>query len=171
MRTNVIKRIISIFMVVTSIACIFAVNANAIAYTTPNHKSEAALAGSWHTDPTYTISSSYAQIYGGDVGVYYHAANYGLSNAFVIDTTRKVKVNLYESDSNSSTRVRGYTGTFAVTNGYYRPHTWSNTYTNGSKIESDNTAELYIKFEVETVSDDTSKNVASGIMYYQFWSN
>lgn len=170
MKTKITNKILCIIMVIVSFASIFIVNANAL-YTTPNKMSDQALAGSWHTDPTYNISSSYSQIYGGDVGVYYHAANYGLSSAFVVSTSRTVTINLYESDSSSSTRARGYTGTFGVTNGYYRPTSYSNTYTSGSKIESDNAAELYIQFKVSTVSGDKSKNVASGIMYYQFWSN
>ena len=170
MKTKITNKILCIIMVIVSFASIFIVNANAL-YTTPNKMSGQALAGSWHTDPTYSISSSYSQIYGGDVGVYYHTANYGLSSAFVESTSRTVTINLYETDSSSSTRARGYTGTFGVKNGYYRPTSFSNTYTSSSKIESDNSAELYIDFKVSTVSGDTSKNVAAGIMYYQFWSN
>lgn len=142
-----------------------------VASQTSIFSSSAATTDTWKTESTKTITSSYDDVYGGDVGTYFHMSNVGLSSAFIKDTSRKAYGKLYEDDVISTELVWEYTHYFGTYNGYYRPVSVSYTYTTSDKIESDSVVELFYYHKVASITGDTSRNVPSGLQNYQFWAD
>lgn len=170
MKFSILKKFAAIAIIVVLSATMFAIPTSAL-NTTPNYNTSTATAGSYKKEAVLNIKSSYSQIYGGNVGAYFHTTNIGMDSAFKQTTSRKVYIDVKENDSIGDDTARSYTGYFGMYNGYYQPTSFANTYTNSGKIELDSQAELYLRFNVEVVSGDTSKNVKAGIMRYQFWSD
>ncbi|MGI6744940.1 MAG: hypothetical protein ACOX45_01970 [Acutalibacteraceae bacterium] len=160
----------SVVFIVVILSSIIILPANAAGYTS-EFQSSAATAGSWKSDSTHNVSTTFSKIYGGDVGIWFYMANAGLSNAFVRSTSRNAYVELLEKDPLVNDIAQKYTEGFGLYNGFYRTITTTNTYTNAGVIEYDNTAELFMKFKVDTISGDTSQNVASNVITYRFWYN
>ncbi len=164
-----IKKLFCTILTVILIVSCFAVSVNAATRTTSNYDSSAMLAGSWHVEAAHSITTDFAQIYNGDVGVYSHKVNVGLSNAFARDYNRTMDVYLYEDDSVVDEKVKEYVKTFGLYNGYYRPITSIENEIKRKVIEYDSNAELYIQCRVNTVSTDTSRNIVANLLHYQFW--
>lgn len=125
----------------------------------------------WQSDSQQSLVSSFPEVYGGDVGIYFYLPNVGLSSAFVQSLDRTAYSKLYESDAFSDDLVREYTHGFGYHNGLYTKIRSENTYTSSAKIEIDNVVELYFRYKVNSISGDTSRNVTAGLFRYQFWIN
>lgn len=110
-------------------------------------ESSAVTAGSWYSgydnDNFYNMSSSFKEVYGGDVGMYFYTTSVGLSKAFVKKNTR--------------------------TDGIYQPTTYTCTYTNPECVENNSIVELYYRMYVDRISGDTSRNVPRGISKFKYW--
>ncbi|MCR5743032.1 MAG: hypothetical protein K6F92_04785 [Lachnospiraceae bacterium] len=117
-----------------------------------------------------TTSTSLATIGGGDAGVYFHYTSVGLQASFVRDYSRTMLVETWEYDNIISKKhFKDYTGTFGLSNGYYRPCSWSySTLVNG-QIEDNNCAEIYLVWKVNPVSGDSSTSVPAMLLKYQLW--
>ena len=136
-------------------------------------------AGSWWSgydnDDITSLSGTSSSLYGGDVGVYFYTSSVGMPNGFVCSTSRTGEIELKEDDGswfNENETARKTTGYFAYDNsGRYRMTSYKITYTNSSCIESNKTAELYLRIKINTISGDTTKNVPEGLFGYQLWVN
>lgn len=169
MKSRKIRKIITVLLTVVIFATMFVINSSARTISS-YYNSPAATAGSWKSDSVHKMTSpNYDELYGGDIGVYFYSANVGLSDAFVKSTSRTAESKLMDEDVLSYEHIRTYTHTFGMVNGYYRTKTAVASYTNSSKIESDKQVESFLKFKINTVSNDTSKNIPSGLLCYQFW--
>ena len=138
--------------------------------------SSAATTGSWYsgydTDTFYNMSSSFSEVYGGDVGMYFYTTSVGMSKAYVRSNSRTVEIQLKEEDPgcNENELVRKYIGYFSTkSDGIYQPTTFSCTYTNPECVENNSIVELYYRMNVDRIGGDTSRNVPSGILRFKFW--
>ncbi len=163
-----IRKIITVLLTVVIFATMFVINSSAIS-TSSYYNSPAATAGSWKSDSVHKMTSNYDEVYGGDIGVYFYTANIGLSEAFVISTSRTAESRLMDEDVLSYEHIRTYTHYFGIVNGYYRTKSVAISYTNSDKVESDEQVESFLKFKINTVDGDESKNIPSGLLCYQFW--
>lgn len=139
-------------------------------------ESSAVTAGSWYSgydnDNFYNMSSSFKEVYGGDVGMYFYTTSVGLSKAFVKKNTRTVVIQLKEEDpgNDENELVRTYVGHFSTrTDGIYQPTTYTCTYTNPECVENNSIVELYYRMYVDRISGDTSRNVPRGISKFKYW--
>lgn len=171
MKSSLLKKITALALV--SVLTIGAALSASAEILSPRLNTSSGTAGSWTKEPAQNLKSKeHNKIYGGDVGVWVFTTNVGLSRAFERSNERTAHLELWEQDAvlfGIDRVAQYYTMTFATVNGYYQPYYTENTSTNGSEIENDNNAELYLKWRVNTMSGDTSKSVPSGLINYQIW--
>ena len=134
--------------------------------------SVAGTSNSWVSEPVknLTYSSIYNHVCGGDVGIWFFVANIGLQASFVQSTNRIVYFEQYEKDGNSQVKCKDYRAYFGMNGSYYRPVSYSNTWTNSATIEDDGTVELYFKYWVCAVSGDSSSAIPQGFFRYTHWT-
>lgn len=138
------------------------------------YKTPALTAGSWWSgvdSNVVAITASTSKVYGGDVGVSFYATSVGMPVSFVRSSDRTIDIELKEKDPFSNCVVRQYVGYFSIKNGLYRVPTYTTTYTNAGCVEDNSVLELYMRFKVNTISGDTSKNVPEGLIIYEMWAN
>lgn len=155
------------------IACV-AIPVNAQELLSSSYYSNTAIAGTWYSgygDKYCNMTTSYGQVYGGDVGMYFYETSVGMPKSFVKSNSRTVEFELKENDPGNTNEVaRKYIGYFETrTDGIYQPVRYSISYTNCDCIESNSTVELYYRMKVDTISGDSSKNVPSGIAKFKYW--
>ncbi len=129
--------------------------------------------GAWINQPTMNLAYSsdlYDHVCGGDVGIWFYTSNVGLQSGFIQSVFRVAYFEQYEKDGNSEIKTRDYRANFGTNGTLYQPVGYSNTYTNGSSIEDDGVVELYFKYWVTTVWQDTSNAVPAGLFYYTHWA-
>ncbi|MDE6103135.1 MAG: hypothetical protein K2F60_01255 [Oscillospiraceae bacterium] len=136
------------------------------------YQSPAMIAGQWCKTPTVPIAGSLLEIYAGDFGVWFYGGNVGLDNRFVRSTSRTVDIEIWEEDKNGTDiKTRTQTAWFTVDNdGVYRVTNFGDQWVvYDGIVEYDNVAEVYMKLKVNTISGDTSKNIPTNALFYEYW--
>lgn len=135
-----------------------------------------ATAGSWYSgyddNEFYRLTTSYKEVYGGNVGMYFYGTSIGMPKAFVKSTSREIVFQLKEEDpgNDENELVRTYVGHFGTrTNGTYQPVCIVKHYVNDECIENNSTVELYYRMYVGKVSGDTTRYVPSCIARFKYW--
>ena len=125
-------------------------------------------------DQYYNVTSSYNQVYDGDVGVWFYTPSAGVTSNLVRSTSRRAVIELKEDDpgDDANELVHTYTGTFGIDpQGRYTVVSFSVPKADNECIEQNNVVELYLRFKVDKLSSDGSSNVNSGIMSYRLWAD
>lgn len=170
------KKFIKTFLFVALSAVLvvgMAMSASAEKYSS-KYNTAAGTAGKWMIQSarsSFTTNNA-TTIYGGDVGAWYHETNVSLPSAFSRDTNRKTWTELWEEDTGLFTldqEVKKYEWSFRNSNGKYQPYYVNQTWVKKDAIETDKTPELYLKYNVQSLAADNTKNVAAGLICYQFW--
>ena len=135
-------------------------------------------AGTWwsgYNSQIVSVGSSWYELYGGDVGVTFVKSSVGLPSTFYRTITRMATVELKEDDpgTNENELVATYSGRFSADpyTGLYQVPSMQRQSVNSSCIESNGTAELYIRVLVDINSNDESRNIPKQLFKYYFWSN
>lgn len=129
-------------------------------------------AGTWKTEAAHSLTSpTLDSLCGGDVGVWFYSGATGLQASFYHEPGRTVSIFLLEKDDDGVyTAARAYTGYFYVD--AYGEYVMQRVAENGATsnvIENDSTAELCIRYKVNTHSKDTSTSLPANLMKYCFW--
>lgn len=136
------------------------------------YKSPAMIAGQWCKTPTVPITSSLLNIYAGDFGVWFYDANVGLDNRFVRSTSRTVDIEIWKENNNGSDiKTRIQTGRFTVdSNGVYRVTKYgTQQVVYHDLVEDSNVVNVYMRLKFNTITGDTSKNIPTTALYYEYW--
>lgn len=136
------------------------------------YQSPSMIAGQWCKTPTVPITSSLNTLYAGDFGVWFYGGSVGLDNKFVRSTSRTVNIEIWEEDAGGTDiKTRTQTAWFTVgSDGVYAVSNFGDQWVvYDDVVENDNVAEVYMMLKVNTISGDTSKNIPTNILHYQFW--
>ena len=144
---------------------------------TPIYSTTGAISGSWHNEAIQSLIYNY-QVYpgvwGGDTGTWFYATNQSLPPSFAYSGSRTVTINMlgYNEDDDITTFVRQYIGYFTVDQGtgFNRPTVYTNPLTSSSLIEDGGVLNLYLSFNVEHITGETSQGVPANLMQYSFWT-
>lgn len=170
----------NIIAAIVGVAAVFCVPGMAIAATnetdyfdSPNLTTNQWWSG-YDNDQFHNITSSYKEVYDGDVGVWFYAPSAGVTSNLVRDTSRRVTIELKENDPGDDLNelVHTYIGVFGIDSknrytvtGFIKPKA------DNECIEQNNVVELYLRFKVDKLSKDGTSNVNRGIMRYKLWAN
>ena len=124
-------------------------------------------------DEFHSVTVGFPQVYDGDVGVWFYTPSVGVTTGLARDTSRRAVIELKENDpgDDENELVHTYTGTFGIDpQGRYTVVSFIVPEADNECIEQNNVVELYLRFKVNKLSNDSSSNVNSGIMRYKLWS-
>lgn len=146
---------------------VLAMNASAGTYSNYLY-SGAGVTGSNHDDPHQLMHSSVQVVCGGDVDVVIYGTGIGLPNSFVHNTNRTITIRLYESDYGLDDLAYKAVLKFdSPTTNNFNTYLSSEHYS--TTLESNYDVELYLQYNIQHMSGDTSQSVPGGLFAYQLW--
>ncbi len=166
------KKMMAGLMAVTALTVsITSLGANAIE-TSAQYRTPAMITGQQCKTPTISIASSSNVISSGDFGVWWYGGGVGLDTRFVRSASRCVHIELYEADAGGTDILtKKQTAFFQLgSDGVYGAYGFSdqNIVTN-TIVETDGIAEIYMKLNVDYIPGDTTRNIPTGLMVYEYW--
>lgn len=148
--------------------------ANSSKYNSPKNT-----AGTWWSgydeDEFVSMTSVNNKIYGGDGGLTFYTSSVGLPAGFERSLNRYVTIELKEEDSGAGNdneimcRYKTKFSTNNYTGAYLMVPPTKPEYVNGELVETNKVAEMYIRFRIDKLTNDKTKNVPEGVFIYQYW--
>ena len=163
-RARVLTSLVMVALIVASMVVPVSATSSSSLYLT-----QSATAGVYKQESTVTLTSTLSTVCGGDVGIWFYSGNVGLQSSFYRSNTRQVHMQCWEEDTIGDDFAREYIGYFSTNNNVYRVNSYLTLSTSSSTVEDDSVVELYMKFKVDTHSQDTSTSLPSGVLQYRYW--